>query len=216
MSCICERESVGCLYVDGSLFEEGARDGGALASDIPGVEVYPFHCANVRDLWDRLQSAVHDLRGEWGAAAAIAVGTGCAPVLALACQLPLEKLVLIDPAAPVRPSRLSRGKGHAADDGRRKRALRRFAAFARRNLPLCVSDMLIVGHGDESGEDAMRRAYGNPVNCRVNRLDIRGKSDKDLYIIREFAVKEAISRFLHPIDSSKPLAENPEMCIIYG
>jgi hypothetical protein len=78
---------------------------------------------------------------------------------------------------------------------------------------MCVSDMLVVGHG---AEDALRRAYGNPVNCRLDRLDIRGKSDKDLYTIREFAVKAAISRFLNPVESSKPLAENPEMCIIYG
>jgi hypothetical protein len=208
---------VGCLYVDDSLFDRHARDGSTLVSGIPGVRVYPFQYANVRDLWDRLQDALFDLRVEWGAAAAIAVGTGCAPVLALACQLPVEKLVLIDPIAPARASRLVRGKGsETADDGRRFRALRRFTAFARRNLPLCVSDMLIVGHGDESGVDAMRRAYGDPVNCRVNRLDALGRSDKDLYIIREFAVKEAISRFLHPTDSSKPLAENPEMCIIYG
>jgi len=205
---------VGCLYVDGSLFDQYVRDGSDLVSDIPGVEVFPFHCANIRVLWDRLQSALQDLRVEWGAAAAIAVGTGCAPALALACQLPVEKLVLIDPSAP---ARLPRRRGHEApDDGQRVRALRRLAAFARRNLPLCVSDMLIVGHGAESGEDALRRAYGNPVNCRVNRLDVRGKTDKDLYTIREIAVKAAISRFLNPIESSKLLAENPEMCIIYG
>jgi hypothetical protein len=76
--------------------------------------------------------------------------------------------------------------------------------------------MLIVGQGAESGVDAMRRSYGNPVNCRVNQLDAQGKTDKGLYKIREFAVKEAISRFLQPTDSSKPLAEKPEMCIIYG
>lgn len=145
----------------------------------------------------------------------MAAGTGCAPALALACQLPVEKLVLIDPAAPVRLS--LRSRGHAGAEARRRdRALRRLAAFARRNLPLCVSDVLIVGHGVENGEDALRRAYGNPVNCRVRRLVVPGESDKDLYTIREFAVKAAISRFLHPIESSKPLAENPEMCIIYG
>ena len=182
--------------------------------DIPGVEMHPFQYANVRDLWDRLQGALYDLRAEWGAAAAIAVGTGCAPVLALACQLPVEKLVLIDPVAP---ARALRRKGHdTAEDGPRFRALRRLAAFARRNLPLCVSDMLIVGHGAESGVDAMRRAYGNPVNCRVARLDAQDKSDKELYTIREIAVKEAISRFLHPVETPKPLAENSEMCIIYG
>ena len=213
---MCERESVGCLYIDGSLFDRRVCDGSGFVSDIPGVKIYPFHCANIRDLWDRLQSALYDLRSEWGAAAAIAVGTGCAPALALACQLPVEKLVLIRPAAPALPSRLLRKGNEDADDGLRLRALRRLAAFARRNLPLCVSDMLVVGHGAESGEDALRRAYGNPVNCRVDRLDVRGKNDKDLYTIREFAVKAAISRFLHPIESSKPLAENPEMCIIYG
>ncbi len=205
---------MGCLYVDGSLFDRHAPDGSALVSDIPGVEVCPFRCANPRDLWDRLQGALHELRVKCGTAAAIAVGTGCAPALALACQLPVEKLVLIDPAAPGRPSRSLRGRGNAApDDGRRVRALGRLAAFARRNLPLCVSDMLVVGHG---AGDALRRAYGNPVNCRLDRLDVKGKSDKDLYIIREFAVKAAISRFLNPAESSKPLAENPEMCIIYG
>ena len=213
---MCERKSVGCLYIDGRLFERHVCDGSVFVSDIPGVKLYPFHCANIHDLWDRLQSALHDIRAEWGAAAAIAVGTGCAPALALACQLPVEKLVLIGPAAPAWPSRLLRKGNEDADDGRRLRALRRLVAFARRNLPLCVSDMLVVGQGAESGEDALRRAYGNPVNCRVNRLDVRGKNDKDLYTIREIAVKAAISRFLNPIESSKPLAENPEMCIIYG
>ena len=205
---------MGCLYVDGSLFDRHAHDGSDFVSDIPGVEVHPFHCANIRVLLDRLQSALHDLRREWGSAAAIAVGTGCAAALALACQLPVEKLVLIDPSAP---ARLLWGRRNGdPDDGQRVRALRRMAAFARRNLPLCVSDMLIVSLSAESGEDALRRAYGIPVNCRVNRLDVRGKSDKDLYTIREIAVKAAISRFLNPLESSKPLAENPEMCIIYG
>jgi len=214
---MCERESVGCLYVDGRLFDRHALDGSDLVSDIPGVEIHPFHCANIHVLWDRLQCALYDLRGEWGTAAMIAVGAGCAPALALACQLQVEKLVLIDPSAPVRASRLSGKKGNEdSDDGQRVRALRRLAAFARRNLPLCVSDMLIIGQGAECGEDALRRAYGNPVNCRVNRLDVRGKSDKDLYTIREIAVKAAISRFLNPFELSKPLAENPEMCIIYG
>lgn len=207
---------MGCLYVDGSLFDRHMREGSAFVSDIPGVELHPFRCAGVRNLWEQLQSALHDLHGETGQGAVMAAGTGCAPALALACQLPVEKLVLIDPAAPVRLS-LLRGRGHAdAEEGRRVRALRRLAAFARRNLPLCVSDVLIVGRGAEDGEDALRRAYGNPVNCRIKRLVIPDESDKDLYTIREFAVKAAISRFLHPIESSKPLAENPEMCIIYG
>ena len=48
------------------------------------------------------------------------------------------------------------------------------------------------------------------------RLLLDGECAKDLYTIREFAVKEAISCFLHTGEVPKPLAENSEMCIIYG
>jgi hypothetical protein len=79
-----------------------------------------------------------------------------------------------------------------------------------------VSDLLVVEHDRGNRGEPLRRTYGTPVNCRVKRLLILGESDKELYTIREIAVKQAISRFLHPIEASKPLAENPEMCIIYG
>ena len=199
--------------IDAGGMDRRGCGGGSGWIDIPGVEMCAFRCANARGLWDRLQSALQEVRVRWGAGAVMATGAGCAAALALACQLPVDKLVLIDPAAPSRPQRLTGAGDDSPEAAQLARAMRRLAAFARRNLPLCVSDMLIVSHG---GEDAMRRAYGNPVNCRVERLSIRGECEKELYTIREFAVKEAISRFLNPFEASKPLAENPEMCIIYG
>jgi len=211
---IGKRDSVGCLFIGDALGRKG-NDGLTWAHDIPGVELRAFRCADARGLWDRLQCALQALRAERGICPIMAVGTGCAAALALACQLPVDKLVLIDPARPARPF-VATDRAAGVDDARAQRALRRLAGFARRNLPLCVSDMLIVDHGPAEGEDALRRAYGNPANCRTRRLAVSGKWDKELYTIREFEVKQAISRFLQPADAPKPLAENSEMCIIYG
>lgn len=214
LSVIGKRDSVGCLFIGDALGRKG-NAGPSWARDIPGVELRAFRCADARGLWDRLQCALQALRSERGFCPIMAVGTGCAAALALACQLPVEKLVLIDPARPARPFAATE-RAAGGDDARAQKALRRLAGFARRNLPLCVSDMLIVDQGSTEGEDALRRAYGSPVNCRTRRLSISGGWDKDLYTIREFEVKEAISRFLQPADARKPLAENSEMCIIYG
>lgn len=207
------RESVGCLFIGDIASGCSCQENGAWARSVPGVDVQIFRCPEPRRLWDALQGALHEIRRGQGEAAIMAVGTGCAGALALACQLPVEKLVLIEPSLPVRVSHTGPGCTRARQMGR---MARRLAAFTRRNLPLCVSDILTVEcRRDDDGGEA-RYIYGNPVNCRVRRLLLRGKSAKELYTIREFEVKEAISRFLHPTEAPKPLAENPEMCIIYG
>ena len=216
MSGFRARSKAGCLFIDDAVFNRQEDEGLWQAPDIPDVELRPFRCANARGLWDQLQAALQEIRAEWGAGAIMATGEGCAAALALACQLPVDRIVLVDPGAPADLSRLRRQGQTSPDSIRLQRVRRRLAGYARRNLPLCVSDMLIVGHEREGADNSLRRAYGNPVNCRVERLLIPDNWDKELYTIREIAVKEAISRFLHPFESTKPLAENPEMCIIYG
>ena len=215
MSCTTGRESVGCLFIDDIARGAGSHEAHRWASDIPGVEARVFQWADAHCLWERLQTALYEVRGPAGGSV-MAVGTGCAAALALACQLPVEKLVLINPASRARRSPLHSRNRDDPESAPVDRTLRKLTAFAHRNLPLCVSDMLIVQRECEADGFDLRRAYGNPVNCCVRRLVVRGESAKGLYTIREFEVKEAISRFLHPTDAPKPLAENSEMCIIYG
>ena len=198
---------VSCLYIGD--IAAGIPGGGSCdwLSGIPDVEMHVFRWTQARGLWEQLQFALQDVRANSRVSAVMAVGTGCAAALALACQLPVERVVLVDPVPPVR----TRGETRPEDDGL-LRTVRRLAAYARRNLTLCVSDMLVVGEGERS----LERAFGHPVNCRVSRLALAGKTAKELYTIREFAVKEAISGFLHAAETPKPLAEISEMCIIYG
>lgn len=207
------RETVGCLFIGDIASDGSGQEGGAWARDVPGVDVRVFHCVQPRGLWSALQGALYEVRRERGEAAIMAVGTGCAGALALACQLPVEKLVLIEPSLPGRASKTGPDCALARQT---RRMARRLAAYARRNLPLCVSDILTVECRRDDDGGIPRRLFGNPVNCRVSRLLLRGGSAKELYTIREFEVKEAISRFLHPVEAPKPLAEKSEMCIIYG
>ena len=216
MTVMRRAESVGCLFID-DLLSSGTGFGKALrARGIPGVDIRTLQCADESALWERLQTALQEIRAGYGACSLMAAGTGCAAALALACQLPVERIVLADPALPVRRTLAPVGGAGNQENLRRYRTARRLAAFARRNLALCVSDILVVeGSAAESGRSPWR-GLGKPVNCRVGRLAIWGESAKDLYTIREIAVKEAISRFLHSGEMPKPLAEISEMCIIYG
>ena len=182
--------------------------------ELPGVETRRFHPSGGAPLWEGLQVAYQSLRRGCDACGIMARDLGCAGALAIAEQLPVDRLVLIEPSLSVG----RRGARRAGDDpflAPMWREMRRLAAFARRNLPLCVSDVLIVEGGNRpvGRWDPIDRL---PGHARVVRLRLCGKTGDDLYTIREIAVKAAISRFLKPIESSKPLAENPEMCIIYG
>lgn len=213
------REIVECLYIDGAGLGLKSPDATTWAFGLPDVEMRPFRCTDARGLWDQLQSALQRLDARRGGRAIMAVGEGCAAALALASQLPVARIVLIDPAVPVRGRWRRDHRPFPGKDSKAEgvlRTVRRLAGFARRNLPLCVSDLLIVEHGRGAGRRGGIGAYGEPVNCRAACLLLDGESAKDLYTIREFAVKEAISRFLHTGEVPKPLAENSEMCIIYG
>ena len=205
-------EGVGCLYIGD--IAAGLSDGPPRdwSSGIPDVEMHVFRYTQARGMWEQLQSDLQAARAGSRVCAVMAVGTGCAAALALACQLPVERVVLVDPVPPLRKPREPGRPGAGPEADGIHRSMRRLAAFARRNLALCVGDILLVGEG----ESGLVRAFGDPVNCRVSRLPFPGKTAKELYTMCEFAVKEAISGFLHAAEAPKPLAEISEMCIIYG
>lgn len=201
--------AVGCLLIDDFLSGESALSG--LSSLGRGSLIQPrlFVWPEGKNLHEALQDAHHAMRREYACAAVVAKGLGCDAALALAEQLPVDRLVLIEPRT------MTPGRIDACVSPGRCRQLRRLCAFARRNLSLCVSDTLIV----EGEREMKRRDRGLGelrAHSRVTRLRLPGQSEKYLCTNREFDLKETLSRFLQSGELPKSLAENPEMCIIYG
>ena len=208
MSAAQLRAGTGCLCI-GEITSGTSDPSGCFPfMELPGIEALPFRCPEGAELWDALRIALQELRSRRAVACILARGTGCAAALALAEQLPVDRLVLMEPIMNLSGRDMP---WHPSDA--RLRQARKLAGFARRNLSLCVSDTLIVEsdlHTDAS------RLGGLSAHCRVCRLKIGGKRGNKLYTIREIDVKQAISCFLRAGELPKPLAENPEMCIIYG
>ena len=203
---------VGCLYIDTITPGKDAASGLPLFLGLPGIGTRPFRCLDGKKLWDGLQTALLASRSRCETVAIAARGTGCAAALALAEQLPVDRLVLVEPKLSLRGLQREGSKADA-DRVASSRQARRIMAYARRNLSLCVSDVLLIesGNGDRAFPDAALSVHGT-----VRHLFVDGKTRRDLYTIRENAVKPAISWFLHTGELPKPLAENPEMCIING
>lgn len=187
---------LGCLYIDEIASGARAASGPSLFMALDGEarrleDVGP-------NLWERLQFALQAVRGRCDICGVVARGTGCAAALALSEQLPVDRLVLWTPRLSI-----PRGVGFGQ--------ARRLAAYARRNLALCVSDTMIVDEDRPGGQLA-----GWSACCRVGRLRLPGGTEDKLYTIREIASKTAVLRFLHTGELPKTLAQNPEMCIIDG
>ena len=204
------RADVGCLCVDELLGEERTTSGASRLLELPELAVRRFFCPDGADLLERLQMALYNVRVDCGTPVAAAVGTGCPALMALAEQLPLERLALIEPRFTT---------GHRRGDfvmgsmSSRFRQLRRLERFARRNLALFAGELLLVCSGGDSGGSWTR---GLSRHCRLTRLLIRGEYGDKMYKKREIVLKQAISCFLRTGDLPKSLAENAEMCIIYG
>lgn len=199
---------IGCLCID-ELLPGRAPAGGAPLCAAPGMLSRAFRPRGGEGLWEALQVALQALRAEARAAAILARGTGCAAALALAAQLPVERLALVDPL--LSPARV-RGGGPNARAASTERQVRAIARYARRNLSLCACDMLVLQHA--RGERISRRDL-SPYT-RLTGLLFRGESREDLLNNREIMAKQALDGFLRTGDLPKSLAENPEMCIIYG
>ena len=183
--------SVGCILIEDPLSGESALSGLSLP---PEIQAFPFAWRAEERSFPVLQTLLQQVRGEYGSACILARGAGCMAALALAEQLPVERLALVEPV----PAR---------------RQARRIALFAMSNLALCVSDALIVARNP--GRMARRIARGIGFHGRAALL-LAGKSGDNLYTNREKIEKDALIGFLRDGVFPKELAQNPEMCIIYG
>ena len=187
--CFRAKQTVGCLLIDDPTSGENRLSG---LSALDGIAPGPLTGRRGRRPLPALQTPLQRVRREYGAAACWPVGTGCVAALALAEQLPVERLALIE-ARRREPAPRHRPNG----------------ALCPRNLSLCVSDALIV-------EAATRGAGADRAGaCQASgRLCLRDRANCIQFV--KMTLKTAIFAFLRTGELPKSLAENPEMCIIYG
>ena len=146
---MAEARRIGCLVIDGL----GVR---GMLSDMAdflrrhGVDAEEYARRPGEALHLSLQRAYQRVRRSDRINAIVASGVGCACALAVAAQLPVDRLVLLCPD----------------DEGMSAGEYRRVRTFGRRNAALCSADTLIVGW---SGRDAASlRRLGSRLNaCRV-------------------------------------------------
>ncbi len=205
--------AIGCLYIGEITSGTSVASGRFLFRGAGDIAVHRFRCRDGEDLWDALRDELQTLRATYGTAFIVGLGTGCAAALALSVQLPVERLVLIDPVLmPGSPRALSRAQSDRWHEN--SGPVRRLARFARRNLFLCASEILVVERDSVPSGFPDRTGSLSPCS-RLTRLCLRRKSAGEMCINGENTVNQAISGFLKTGELPKPLAENPEMCIIY-
>ena len=190
---------IGCLLIDCFTPGEFALSGLCAFLGERGVRAERFVPGVGGKLHIGLQRAYQRVRVDGGTSGVIATGSGIDAALALAVQLPVDRLVLLD--APVK----------AAYTGPLVRELRRISAYARKNRVFCVSDVLALqadAEGFRFDFDALCR---DMPNCRMTRLCVSG----NMWTNGKETLKTTIYHFLRDGVLPKSLAENPEMCIIY-
>ena len=196
--------AVGCLVIDGLLPGEERLSGLSQFLGERGVRAEDFRWDGMPGLHRALQLAYQRVRipREMGISGIAASGMGCAAALALAVQLPVDRLLLV-PGDDRRMLTDLRVGLH--------RELHRLVAFARTNAAFCVADVLLLGTSDSLTPrrfDAARRLFCSSRLC--------GAAVNDLWANGKNQIKWTAFRFLCDGVSIKSLAENPEMCIIYG
>ena len=186
--------SIGCLLVDDAMPGTANLSGLCALLERRGVRARRFDASAGRDLHGRLQEAYYQARKGCAGQGIVARGAGCWAALALAEQLPVDRLILIGFDAPDTP----------------RRELARLRAFALRNLSFCVCDALLIDEGRPGFARAVRRLRG--LRGRQFALRVRA----DWLQSRPESAADALSLFLQSGELPKYLAENHEMCIIYG
>ena len=191
---MAEGLNVSCLVIDG-VGGVGALCGMAEALRERGVAAADYVRDRRQGLHADLQRAYQRIRQLDGVNAIVASGAGCDCALAVAAQLPVDRMVLLCPE----------------DDCEAPGEFRRVRAYGRRNAALCASDVLLIGW---SGRDdaPLRRLCRSLCACRT----AAALAAEDLWTNRKEVLKLGILRFLCEGVPPKSLAENPEMCIIYG
>lgn len=130
----------GILYLSDPLDPRGESAAGRIKSAYPDAAALIF-TENGRWL-QSAQAAVADMRAEKKYICVAAEGGACAIALALAAQLPVERLALRNCGL------FDRKRLRAAS-----RQMREIAAFARRNLSLVISELTLA----DTSETEMRR-----------------------------------------------------------
>lgn len=192
-----ERDT-GCLLIDDPLYDIGGLSALADALARGGLRTETFAWDRTRRLHLSLQRAYQHIRRDGAVNGIAALGAGCDCALALACQLPADRLALLEPMR-------WRAEGEAA------RQMRRIRAFARRNAAFCVADVLIVP-GPHTDADWLARLRRDLNAARVTILRPGG----EMWSKRKEVLNLSVFHFLRDGALPKNLAENPEMCIIYG
>ncbi len=194
------RGGTGCLMIDDAKPGMERLSGLCAAFGRAGIRTVCFDWDADRSLRERLQCACYEVRCCGETPAIVARGTGCWAALALAAQLPVGRLVLIEPSG--------------ADLNQAPRALRRPLAglrrYARANLSLCLCDMLLLERDRETLARSARQLH--QALGRLTGLLTAGKWG--ISCADEQAI--AITAYLQTGEFPKSLAENFEMCIIYG
>lgn len=180
---------VGCILIDEPTSGENLLSG---LSFPDGIAPHAFHRPAGERPLPALQTLLQRVRREYGAACVLARGTGCMAALALAEQLPVERLALVEPACEPAWALIR---------------ARRFTGFAMRNLALCVSDALILEAGD--GRVARRIAKGLRSSERVALMPV--KTGAKFYTNCENDAQRALFAFLLGEELPKNLAQNSEM-----
>ena len=186
-----QNRPVGCILIDDPVSGEDLLSGLSLPD---GLLAHPVQWRTGEKPLEALQALLQRVRKACGAAGVLALGAGCMAALALAEQLPVERLALVEPM--FEPAGLTFTR-------------RRFTGFAMRNLALCVSDALIVGSGDS--RVARQIARGLRANGRVTRVSLPGGNGQDLYTICENDAQRAVFAFLLGEELPKDLAQTSEM-----
>ena len=187
----------GCLLIDDPLYDIHALDATAQALKARGIRAETFRRDGARTMYDALQRAYQRVRRDGAVSGIVAQGAGCDCALALACQLPSDRLVLLEPM-----------RWH--DDGPVGRQLKRIRAFARQNAAFCVADALIVPgpHTDEKLTRRLRHDLGGTVTLL--------RPAEEMWSNGKEVLNLGIFQFLRDGVWPKFLAEKSEMCIIYG
>lgn len=188
---------MGCLLIDDPLYDIRALNAASQALRAQGVRAEAFYYDGVRTLYDALQRAYQRVRRDGAVNGIVGQGAGCDCALALSCQLPSDRLMLIEPM-------------RWRDDGPVGRQLKRIRAFARQNAAFCVADALIVPgpHTDDGLVRRLARDLGGAVTLL--------RPAEEMWSIRKEVLNLGIFQFLRDGVWPKSLAEKSEMCIIYG
>ena len=195
------RADVGCLLIEDTKPGTACLSGLRAAMEAAGMAVGEFRLTCAARLHERLQEAYYEVRRRCAAPTIAALGrAGCIAALALAEQLPAERIALI---------------GGANDDApARRRSLpgpfERLRGFAMRNLTFCTADILLIEpEGVETALPARRLAA---VRGRLTAASMTVERERAL----SPQARLAVLNFLQSGELPKSLAENAEMCIIYG